>query len=130
MRLLLALVLVAVLALACGGDGELSPTSTAALEQGVTGIALVGPSCPVIQQDTPCPDQPFEGEIAARTLAGVEVVRTRTNADGRFTLALPPGTYDVVSLTIGVLPAPASERVTVLAGQFTEIMLLLDSGIR
>ena len=53
-----------------------------------------------------------------------------TGADGRFSIQLPPGTYMVVTLTSGILPAPASVQATVVAGQMTTVELLLDSGIR
>jgi hypothetical protein len=53
-----------------------------------------------------------------------------TDAEGRFSIQLQPGTYLVVTLTSGVLPAPASAQITVVTGQMTQLELILDSGIR
>jgi hypothetical protein len=97
---------------------------------GVAGVALVGPSCPVQREDEPCPDKPWQGVVVARRLSGSEVARTRTDAQGRFAMKLPPGEYVVVTLTPGVFPGPASTQVRVTAGQMTQVELLLDSGIR
>jgi hypothetical protein len=97
---------------------------------GVSGVALVGPSCPVAREDEPCPDKPWPGVVVARTLSGVEAGRATTNAEGRFVIQVPPGTYNVVTLTSGIFPAPASVQARVIAGQMTQVELLLDSGIR
>jgi hypothetical protein len=97
---------------------------------GVVGVALVGPACPVIRQDTPCPDRPWEGTVVAQTRSGKEVARINTDAEGGFMLALQPGDYVILTLTMGILPAPVSVDVTVVKGQLTEVELLLDSGIR
>jgi hypothetical protein len=93
-------------------------------------VALVGPSCPVQQAGVPCPDRPWEGVVVAQDIAGREVSRTTTDAEGRFRIALLPGEYVLVTLTDGFLPAPATLTITVLAGQVSNAELLLDSGIR
>jgi hypothetical protein len=159
MKRLLIILFVATLVSACGG-GEApaaatstptrsAPSATAGVAEqatpspepavtstpsaqiaGVAGVALVGPACPVIRVDTPCPDRPWLGTVVVRTASGREVARTDTDADGRFTLVLNPGDYVVVTLTTGILPAPASVDVTVLDGEIAQVVLLLDSGIR
>jgi len=101
-----------------------------ALGTGISGVALVGPSCPVAREDDPCPDKPWPGVVVARTLSGTEVGRAATDNEGRFSIQLPPGNYRVVTLTTGIFPAPASVEVIVIAGQMTPVELLLDSGIR
>jgi hypothetical protein len=157
MKALLPLTAVAVLLVACAGDGgaDATPTTanteepsasttpgttpspvpsatstTAPQATGVAGVALVGPMCPVIREDSPCPDRPWQGTVVARTPSGAEIAHVDTDAEGRFALDLPPGDYVVVSLTTGILPAPASVEVTVVAGEVAEVELLLDSGIR
>jgi hypothetical protein len=85
----------------------------------------------VVRQDVPCPDKPWEGVIAARTLSGTEVAQTRSDADGRFDLALATGNYVVVTITNGgIMPHPAEAQVTVVAGSVVYLELMLDSGIR
>jgi hypothetical protein len=91
----------------------------------------IGPICPVQREDVPCPDKPWEGVIVARTLAGAEVARTRSNAEGRFNLSLPPGEYVVATLTGGgILPHPAEAQIRVSPGRVVYLELTLDTGIR
>jgi hypothetical protein len=107
------------------------PTPTPAISQGVFGLATIGPQCPVQRQDIPCPDQPWQGVIVARTLAGTEVARTTSNAEGRFNLPLAPGDYVLVTITGGgILPHPAEVRASVPAGRVVYVELMLDTGIR
>ena len=106
-----------------------TPTSAAQLT-GVAGVALAGPACPVEREDEPCPDRPWQGAVVAKTLAGAEVARTESNADGRFEMQLPPGEYELIAETEGFLPAPISLYVTVVEGHVKQVVLLLDSGIR
>jgi hypothetical protein len=68
--------------------------------------------------------------VVAQDLTGREVARTTTDAEGRFAFVLPPGEYILVTLTEGLLPAPAELPVTVVAGKVAYAELLLDSGIR
>ncbi len=73
---------------ACGSSDLLGPDA----EQGIEGIALLGPICPVQSQDDPCPDQPHEAWVTVRN-AGGTVTRFRTGEDGRFRIGLRPGRY-------------------------------------
>ena len=93
-------------------------------------MVQIGPTCPVQRIDSPCPDRPWQGVVAARTSGGFEVARAQTDANGTFVLHLAPGVYDVVTLTAGPLPVPVTQRVTVQAGMVTQVQLTLDSGIR
>jgi hypothetical protein len=97
---------------------------------GVSGVALVGPSCPVETEDEPCPDRPWQGPIVAKTLNGSEVARTESDAAGHFELPLPPGEYEIIAELAGFLPAPISLYVTLASGEWKEIEVMLDSGIR
>jgi hypothetical protein len=106
-----------------------TPTQVSHLT-GVAGRALVGPTCPVEREDEPCPDRPWQGVVVAKILAGAEVGRTESNADGRFEMQLPPGEYELIAEPDGFLPAPISLYVTVLPDQVLEVVLMLDSGIR
>jgi len=83
-----------------------------------------------IEAGVPCPDKPWEGVVAVEDLSGRQVTRTTTDAEGRFSIELPPGEYVLVTLTDGFLPAPANLTITVVADQVTHAELLLDSGIR
>jgi hypothetical protein len=90
-----------------------------------------GPTCPVERRDSPCPDRPFVGAVAALRLDGSEAGRAATDSDGFYRIAVPPGTYTVVALTTGPFPAQRDRPTAiVVAGETTKVDLKLDSGIR
>jgi hypothetical protein len=98
---------------------------------GVRGVALIGPTCPVEVEGSPCPPAPFSGEIEARGLDGRIVSTTTTAEDGTFELILAPGSYVITAVTpVGGPPTSEAQRVEVTARGFTRITLRLDSGIR
>lgn len=123
-----------------------SPTAPAATRtpapagaSGVEGIVLVGPTCPVERADSPCPDRPVSVMLAAYVgaPAGGQIAGTAASgADGRFRMALAPGTY-----TLQRAPCPATgpgctfpritpQTVTVNEGTFTSVVVHGDTGIR
>jgi hypothetical protein len=61
-----------------------------------------------------------------------EVTRFETGSDGRFRVALPPGTYRVgpPPQTGRSLPRGGEETVTVLPGKFVRVTINFDSGMR
>src|SRR5437870_7535415 len=83
---------------ACAGNGGSSSSSS-----GVRGTVLAGPQCPVERAGSPCPDAPVP-EAEVRAIRNGDVAGTdRTDADGRFEIALPPGDYEMtVHLGSGV----------------------------
>ncbi|MBV6397274.1 MAG: hypothetical protein HFACDABA_02884 [Anaerolineales bacterium] len=97
---------------------------------GVKGQALIGPMCPVLQTDIPCPDQPHPTTLVILTLDGREVTRFQTNAEGEFAVNLPPGDYILHPENANVLPFAADIPFTVIENQFTNIIITFDSGIR
>jgi len=111
-------------------SGPVTPTEVSGFT-GIVGRVSIGPTCPVERRDSPCPDRPFLGTVAALRLDGSEAGRAATDPLGVYGIALPPGTYTVVALTSGPLPSQR-ERPTaiVVAGQTTRVDLQLDSGIR
>lgn len=61
-----------------------------------------------------------------------EVMRFETGTDGRFRVALAPGTYRVgpPRRTGRFLPRAGEETVTVEAGKYVRITITSDSGMR
>lgn len=123
------------LAAGCGGGGSGSASAPPApLKSGIQGTAMIGPIQPVSRP----------GEVNARPLAdailtvqpaggGKERGRTKTNAQGRFRLSLPAGTYLVVPLPpnpASILPFGKPQTVAVAADKYVEITVDYDSGIR
>jgi hypothetical protein len=100
--------------------------------QGIRGLVLLGPNCPVMQEDVPCPDTPYEVQLAVTNLAGTQVIKTFwSKADGTFEVTLPVGEYAIHSIEQGGLPYCASDQpVVVSAGAMTETIVSCDTGIR
>ncbi len=112
---------------ACG-QGE-APTPTA----GIEGQVLLGPMCPVVQEGTPCPDQPYQATIVVWNAERSKKVRTFTSdAQGRFRVGLAPGPYyiDPQPPDSGGPPTPIPQAVTVPEGRFLQVTIEYDSGIR
>jgi hypothetical protein len=122
-----------------GGDQEAAQYSDPKFrgdgQSGIQGSVVAWPISPVSRP----------GESNTRPLAhailtvqpagsGEEVMRQRADAQGRFRIALAPGTYQIVALA----PQPTHRgpgggkpaTVTVLAGQWVDIILYYDTGIR
>ena len=103
-----------------------------ATDSGIRGIVLLGPTCPVEQASSPCPDKPMQVEVRVLDSNDDEVRKVRSGADGRFAVTLDPGTYTLVAvLTAGGGPPSAQPvTVTVVAHAFANAEVLVDSGIR
>jgi len=128
-KTILALAFIAAAILfACKSAEEATP-----LTSGIEGQVLLGPMCPVVQQGTPCPDQPYQATIAVWNADRTQKVRTfETGSDGRFRVPLAPGEYyiDPQPPDTSGPPTPIPRTVTVPAGRFLQITIAYDSGIR
>ena len=125
----------ALVSLAWDGSGAAARTEIvtcdATATSGITGLVLIGPMCPVMQLDEPCPDHPFAATLIIRDSQGRELCAVSSGEDGRFLVGLPPGSYEVVPLAgSGGLPWAASQWVAVAPGQYTDVTVSYDSGIR
>ncbi|MBI1885278.1 MAG: carboxypeptidase regulatory-like domain-containing protein [Chloroflexi bacterium] len=117
----------ALLLAACADEGQPSLTS------GIRGQVLIGPTCPVVRQGSPCPDAPFQASVEVWNADRTDKITTfRTDEDGRFRVPLPPGEYLLEPLppNPGVPPTPESQTVTVPAAGFVAVTLHFDTGIR
>jgi Carboxypeptidase regulatory-like domain len=112
---------------ACAGRG---PSSSG--DGGIRGIVLLGPTCPVETLESPCPDRPL-ADVEVRVLQGGDVVASvRSDGDGRYTVALDPGHYEVQAMLREGGPGMSAKPVdvTVTSGEFTDVNIPVDSGIR
>jgi len=129
-RRTVALVLAtAALVVACQQPADVDPLTR------VTAIVLAGPTCPVVRDppDPACEDRPVAGaEIVAIDATGQEVARASTDADGRFTLALPVGEYQLVPQPVeGLLGTASPTEIVVVDGALLEpLTIVYDTGIR
>ncbi len=111
-------------------ESTTTPTPQPSGESGIDGTVTIGPTCPVERIESPCPDRPYEASIAVLDAAGRKVAEARSDADGRFHLALPPGVYRLVPQSAGTPPTAQEQTATVAAGGFTAVEIAYDSGIR
>ena len=126
-RLSLVPLLVLLLVTACASDG-----GDEAASSGVRGQVLLGPTCPVVQEGSPCPDEPLGGVEVRALAAGGAIAEATSGEDGRFELELPPGRYTLEATVDPDGPGMFAKPVvvTVTAGAFVEIVVPVDSGIR
>lgn len=126
MRCSLALALVASILSACDGDPG------APQDSGIRGRALLGPTCPVVTEETECLPEPYEADIRVVVAEDGEPVTTvRSGKDGRFEVFLEPGSYVLEGVsTAESFPYAKPVEVTVRSGEFARATLAFDSGIR
>ena len=119
-----SLIIVLVMVTAC------APSQATAKDSGVEGRVTIGPMCPVVRSDQPCPDQPYQATLTVRTPAGKKIAQVKSDVDGLYRLALPPGDYIMHPESPEVMPNAPDQPFTVIAGQFTTVDIIYDSGIR
>lgn len=119
------------IALSLAACGEKAPVGGGAPASGIEGLVSAGPQCPVVVQGSPCPDAPWRGTVRVTTPDGALVEEVETDNRGRFHVPLAAGVYQVVAVT-GSTPPPTSapEAVTVSNGDWIEITLTVDTGVR
>lgn len=99
---------------------------------GVEGQVTIGPICPVVRPGQDCADQSYQATLAILTSAGRQLKKFSTDANGQFRLPLAPGAYILHPLPPknSLMPFGRDEPFNVAAGQFTELKVSYDSGIR
>jgi hypothetical protein len=106
---------------------------TAQGESGVAGRTMVDGGCPVEHEASPCPQKPVSARITV-VLAGTGTVVTVviSDAEGRFRVGLPPGSYVLNAVNLTGAPYPRSSPVDVVvhSGGFTDVSVSFDSGIQ
>lgn len=110
----------------CGGDQLLGPDAP----QGIDGLVLSGPHCPVQPSDGSCPDQPYRAWITVRGSGGSVLGRIRSGEDGRFRVGLEPGRYVLDPESGDPFPAAEDLEVEVFRGVYAEVVITFDTGIR
>ncbi|MFL6136548.1 MAG: carboxypeptidase-like regulatory domain-containing protein [Frankiaceae bacterium] len=128
----LAALAAAVLLAGCGSAAGTAGSSSSAGPGSahVVGTVTAGPTCPVVQAGSACPDRPVPGARVQALRAGSVVATTRTDATGAFRLDLEPGAYAIVATNVGGYRSTAERQVSILAGQRATVDLVLDTGIR
>ena len=96
---------------ACGTGSPLASDA----RQGIDGMVLIGPQCPVQSIDDPCPDLPHEASIDVRVRGGALITRVRSDVDGTFRVGLSPGSYTLEPEQGDPFPTAAAQEVEVFA---------------
>jgi len=123
-------------ACAPGGTGTVpQSTATGTASQGIVkGVVMAGPTCPIEKYppDPRCSSRPVpDQKVLFKTPGGVLVTQVTTDKKGKFTVTLPPGTYDLQVPGARLYQVPQQHlQVTVVAGQTVQIQIMLDTGIR
>jgi hypothetical protein len=119
--------LIGVLILALATCSIYSPTPRGS---GIQGQVLLGPMCPVVQQGQACPDQPYQATLTVNSLNGVQIAQFQSDEQGQFQVSLVPGEYILHPESPGGLPFAGDQSFMVETGQYTQITVHYDSGIR
>ncbi|WP_030440460.1 carboxypeptidase-like regulatory domain-containing protein [Actinoplanes subtropicus] len=108
--------------------GTPSPSASPPAGAGLRGRTVVL-NCPVDRADPPCPATPAPARVVVLNKTGQTVLAT--DADGRFTVALPAGSYVIrAAATSGTLARrPVTRPVTVAAGRYTTVTIRLITGL-
>ncbi len=109
---------------ACASSATRTTTS------GIEGQVLIGPMCPAMQADVPCPDRPFQATITVLDENRHKVADFQSDEQGNFKIGLKPGTYILVPEAPNAMPRAGEQTVTVIEGQFIRVTITYDSGIR
>jgi hypothetical protein len=106
---------------------------------GITGLILVGPTCPVVTNSCP-PAKPGQGTVRIEAVprskggggsTGQLAKLVQSDQQGNFSTTLPAGHYMlVVEKSPATYPLPKPSVVDVEAGVMSHVTLVLDTGIR
>ena len=100
---------------------------------GIEGRVIIRPISPPISP-TVRPEganyRPYQASVSVMDQRGQTVTQFQSDLNGRFRLPLEPGRYTLRPESPGPLPSAAEQTVTVSEGQFTEVLIAYDSGIR
>lgn len=110
----------------CGSNDLLGPEAA----QGIDGMVLIGPQCPVSSPDNPCPDLPYEANIEIRRKGAGLVTHVRSDSNGTFRVGLRPGLYTLLPESGDPFPIAQAQDVEVRTNEFSEVTILFDTGIR
>ncbi len=115
--------------LTIGALAGATPAAVGAPSSGLYGLVMRGPTQPVCKVGTPC-SAPAARVTLVFLRSGAPVSRVRTNAAGRYRIALAPGSYTVQAGPKGVGRGVRPATVRVRAGTFARRDFFVDTGIR
>jgi hypothetical protein len=96
---------------------------------GVEGQVSIRPVRSVERKGVPN-QRPYQARITVLDPAGREVCVVGSDAEGKFRMALPPGTYVLRPESSGLYPRASEQRVEVSQNRVTRVEIVYDSGMR
>lgn len=110
----------------------ISVVSTPTGSSGIEGHVTEGPMCPgpVSIGATECQDQPYQANITILDANKDQITQFQTDSNGYFKIPLAPGTYILHPESDKPLPNAADQIVIVTEGQFTQVSIIYDTGLR
>jgi hypothetical protein len=107
-------------------------TSTPILSSGIEGYVTQGPVCPgpVRVGDSTCQDQPYQATISILNPDNSPVTQFLTDNNGYFKFPLNPGSYILHPESGKPMPYASDQTIIVSEGQFTQVSIQYDTGIR
>jgi hypothetical protein len=100
-------------------------------DSGIEGRVTIGPTCPVMQINNPCPDKPYQATLTVLTGSShLRVIQFQTDANGYFRVALSPGEYVLHPESPNIMPHAGDQNFTVLPHEYAQVNISFDSGIR
>ena len=116
----------------CADLGSVAETSQP--PSGIRGTVILGPTCPTGEspgayEPVPCLT-PYAAELVILDRNNVVVTSVSAGADGRFETALAPGEYVVAPRAGDPYPIAQPLPVEVTPGEYVEIQVNYDTGIR
>lgn len=134
MRSQLVLVVISLSVLSGCADGGARVDTSEQPSGSLRGVVWLSPTCPVEQEGQPCAPERAGGASVTLTAAGVDgqdtgrvVGKATSDDEGRFTIAVDPGSY-LLTADAGMLCKPIP--VDVPTGGDTTVDLTCDTGIR
>ena len=116
--------------------------SPSPLDSGVSGIVLLGPTCPVIQESLPagrqvpdlnCADKPYKTTVQVIAIGSPQsspFAVVESDYQGQYRVMLPPGEYGLQPVGGNPLPRCETKNVTIEPNVIKEVNLSCDTGIR
>lgn len=106
--------------------------STPTPSSGIEGQVTEGPMCPgpVRIGDTKCQDQPYQATITILDANNKQITQFQTDINGYFKIFISPGNYILHPVSGKPLPHAADQAVIVAEGQFTQVTVMYDTGMR
>lgn len=111
----------------------LCPDISAINKSGINGTVTLSPVCPVerIPPDPNCAPKPYATPINILKTGSTKIIKTiQSDLKGIFSVDLSPGVYTLQAQGGNVLPRCPLVSVEVKSGQYTNVDISCDTGIR